>query len=73
VAGQSAEAAVDGLAFEASGGALDFGDDIAAGKLGGAGALVKSLDGVEDGFSAARPGMAVTIARRATTAQSCAP
>jgi hypothetical protein len=40
VACQSAEAAVDGLAFEVVAGSLDFGDDVAASELGCAGALV---------------------------------
>ena len=44
VAGQAAEAAVDGLPFEADAGGpvLDFGDDVAAGELGGAGPLLES-------------------------------
>jgi hypothetical protein len=32
---------------------LDFGDDVAAGELGGAGAPVHSFEGIEDGVSAA--------------------
>jgi hypothetical protein len=36
---------------------LDFGDDVTSRELGGAGALVKLVDGVEDGGSAARPGV----------------
>ena len=54
VAGQAAEAAVDGLASEAVAGCLDFGDDVASCELCGAGALMESADGVEDGVSAAR-------------------
>ena len=56
LAGQAAEAAVDGLPFEASAGCSDFCHNVAAGELGGTGALVKSLDGVEDGVSAASTG-----------------
>ena len=40
VAGQAAEAAVDGLPPEAVTGCLDLRDDVAAGELGGAGALL---------------------------------
>jgi hypothetical protein len=54
VAGQAAEAAVDGLAFEALAGCLDFGDDVASCELSCAGALVEPIDGVEDDVSAAR-------------------
>jgi hypothetical protein len=57
VAGHAAEAAVDGLAFEAMAGCLDFGDDVASCEHGRAGALVELVDGVEDGFSAAPAGV----------------
>jgi hypothetical protein len=56
LAGQAAEAAVDGLTPEAGGGVLDFGDDVAARELRGFGALLESFDGVEDGVSAASTG-----------------
>ena len=49
VAGHAAEAAVDGLAFEAVAGCLDFGDDVASCELCGAGALAESLDSGENG------------------------
>jgi len=59
LAGHAADAVVDGLAFEAMAGCLDFCDDIAAGELGGAGALAESFDGIEDGVAAAGGGSAI--------------
>jgi hypothetical protein len=53
----ASEAAVDGLAFEVDVGCLYLSDDIAPRELGGAGALLESGDGVEDGGSAARSGI----------------
>jgi hypothetical protein len=53
----AAEAAVDRLTREAGAGVLDFGDDVAAGELSGAGALLESSDGFEDRVPAARPGV----------------
>ena len=53
VAGHAPEAAVDGLAFETEVGCLDFCDDVASCELRCAGALVKPVDGFEDGVSAA--------------------
>jgi hypothetical protein len=57
VAGQAPDAAVDGLAFEAMAGCLDLCDDVASCELRCAGALVETFERVEDGFSAARPGI----------------
>jgi hypothetical protein len=53
-AGHAPDAAVDGLAFEAMAGCLDFYDDASCERRC-AGALVETFDRVEDGFSAARP------------------
>lgn len=53
-ASHPAQAPIDGLAFEAGTGRLDFGDDVAAGERVGVGALVEPFDGFEDGNSAAR-------------------
>ena len=66
VAGHAAEAAVDGLAFEAVAGCLDFGDDVASCELCGAGALAESLDSGENGGSAARVGSATLVASGGT-------
>jgi hypothetical protein len=59
VAGQAADAPVDGLPFEAMTGCLDFGDNVAPREFRGAGALVELIDGVEDGVSAAQTGAGV--------------
>lgn len=57
VAGHAAQAAVDGLTFEAAAGCLDVGDDVTSGELRSAGALVKLVDGVEEGGPAAWAGI----------------
>jgi hypothetical protein len=57
LAAEAADAAVDGLQFEAGVGVLDFGDEVAAGELCGAGAVVEAIHGVEDGGSAAWAGV----------------
>jgi len=57
VAGHAAQAPVDGLALEAGTGRLDFGDDVTPCKLGCTRAPLQSVDGVEDGVSAARTGV----------------
>jgi hypothetical protein len=54
VADHAAEAAVDRLTLEAGTGVPDFSDDVASFQLGGAGALVELVDGVEDCGPAAR-------------------
>lgn len=54
VTGQAAEAAVDGLPLEAGTRCLDFGDDVASREVGRAGALLQSVDRVEDSVSAAQ-------------------
>jgi len=53
VAGHAPDAAVDGLAFEAMAGCLDFYDDVASCERRCAGALVETFDRVEDGVSSA--------------------
>jgi hypothetical protein len=57
VAADTADAAVDGLPLEAGLGRSDLSDDVTSCELGAPGALVEPVDGVEDGGSAAWPGV----------------
>jgi hypothetical protein len=54
VAGHAAEAAVDRLKLEATASGSDLCNDVAADELGRAGALMESINCVEDRLSAAR-------------------
>jgi len=51
--GNAAEAAVDGLPREVGARCLDFGDNVAPREFDVAGALMESVDGAENGVSAA--------------------
>ncbi|CAN5825795.1 hypothetical protein BH23ACT10_BH23ACT10_36840 [soil metagenome] len=52
-AGHATQAPVDGLAFEAGAGFSYFGDDLSSSELGCTGTLLQSVDGGQDGVSAA--------------------
>jgi hypothetical protein len=54
VAGDAADATVDGLAFEAEAGTVDFSDDVPPRECSYTGALLESFDGVEDRVPAAQ-------------------
>ena len=64
VAGKAAHTTIDGLPLKAGVGGLDLGDDVASRELGGAGALLQAVDGVEHCFSTTRAAVGERRAHR---------
>jgi hypothetical protein len=63
VTGHAPQAAVDGLPLEATAGSLRFRDDVPSREVSRAGALLEAGYGVENGGSAARPGVNELLSR----------